>query len=31
MQATGIVNDHVADCVVRAAVEADRVASRTLP
>ena len=30
MQATGIVNDHVAGCVVRAAVEADRVAARTL-
>ncbi len=30
MQATGIVNDHVADCVVRACVEADRVAARTL-
>jgi DNA-3-methyladenine glycosylase I len=29
MQATGIVNDHIATCVVRAAVEADRVASRT--
>jgi DNA-3-methyladenine glycosylase I len=29
MQATGIVNDHVADCIVRASVEADRVASRT--
>ena len=27
MQATGIVNDHVADCHVRAAVEADRVAA----
>jgi DNA-3-methyladenine glycosylase I len=24
MQATGIVNDHVADCIVREAVEADR-------
>ena len=24
MQATGIVNDHVADCIVRAAVEAQR-------
>jgi DNA-3-methyladenine glycosylase I len=24
MQATGIVNDHVADCWVRAAVEAER-------
>jgi DNA-3-methyladenine glycosylase I len=31
MQATGIVNDHVEDCVVRAAVEADRVAARTHP
>ena len=30
MQATGIVNDHLADCHVRAAVEADRVAARTL-
>ncbi len=30
MQATGIVNDHVAGCFVRAAVEADRVAHRTL-
>ena len=30
MQATGIVNDHVEDCIVRAAVEADRVAARTL-
>ena len=29
MQATGIVNDHVADCIVRASVEADRVAART--
>ncbi len=28
MQATGIVNDHVEECIVRAAVEADRVASR---
>ena len=28
MQATGIVNDHVEDCIVRAAVEADRVAAR---
>ena len=26
MQATGIVNDHVAGCVVRAAVEAERAA-----
>ena len=24
MQATGIVNDHVADCIVREAVDADR-------
>ena len=24
MQATGIVNDHVADCIVREAVEAER-------
>lgn len=31
MQATGIVNDHVAGCIVREAVEADRVASRTSP
>ena len=30
MQATGIVNDHIATCVVRASVEADRVAARTL-
>jgi DNA-3-methyladenine glycosylase I len=30
MQATGIVNDHLAGCIVRASVEADRVASRTL-
>lgn len=30
MQATGIVNDHLEKCLVRAAVEADRVASRTL-
>jgi DNA-3-methyladenine glycosylase I len=29
MQATGIVNDHVEACHVRAAVEADRVAART--
>ena len=29
MQATGIVNDHVEDCIVRASVEADRVAART--
>lgn len=28
MQATGIVNDHVEDCFVRAAVEADRAAVR---
>jgi DNA-3-methyladenine glycosylase I len=31
MQATGIVNDHVENCIVRHAVEADRVASRTHP
>ncbi len=30
MQATGIVNDHLDKCRVRAAVEADRVAARTL-
>ncbi len=30
MQAIGIVNDHIAGCVVRASVEADRVAARTL-
>jgi DNA-3-methyladenine glycosylase I len=30
MQATGIVNDHLDTCLVRAAVEADRVAARTL-
>jgi 3-methyladenine DNA glycosylase Tag len=29
MQATGIVNDHVADCFVRAAVEAARRARTT--
>ncbi len=29
MQATGIVNDHLATCVVRASLEAERVASRT--
>ncbi|MFP5362937.1 MAG: DNA-3-methyladenine glycosylase I [Thermoleophilia bacterium] len=29
MQATGIVNDHVQDCVVRAAVDADRLAPTT--
>jgi DNA-3-methyladenine glycosylase I len=28
MQAIGIVNDHVADCVVRAAVQADIDAAR---
>ena len=31
MQATGIVNDHLENCIVRAAVEADIVAARTLP
>ncbi len=31
MQATGIVNDHLADCIVRDAVQADIVAARTLP
>jgi DNA-3-methyladenine glycosylase I len=31
MQATGIVNDHLETCIVRAAVEADIVAARTLP
>jgi DNA-3-methyladenine glycosylase I len=31
MQATGIVNDHLEDCIVRAAVEAEIVAARTLP
>jgi DNA-3-methyladenine glycosylase I len=30
MQATGIVNEHLDTCLVRAAVEADRVAARTL-
>jgi len=30
MQATGIVNDHLEQCHVRAAVEADRAAARTL-
>ncbi|HWC27944.1 MAG TPA: DNA-3-methyladenine glycosylase I [Solirubrobacteraceae bacterium] len=30
MQAIGIVNDHVADCSVRAAVEADRAGARTV-
>jgi DNA-3-methyladenine glycosylase I len=28
MQATGIVNDHVAECIVREAVEAERAAAR---
>jgi len=28
MQATGIVNDHLEDCIVRDAVQADRLASR---
>jgi len=28
MQATGIVNDHVADCIVRDAVQAERRAAR---
>jgi DNA-3-methyladenine glycosylase I len=31
MQATGIVNDHLEDCIVRAAVEAEIAAARTLP
>jgi DNA-3-methyladenine glycosylase I len=31
MQATGIVNDHLEDCIVRAAVEAEIVAARALP
>jgi DNA-3-methyladenine glycosylase I len=31
MQATGIVNDHLAGCIVRDAVQADIVAARTLP
>jgi len=31
MQATGIVNDHVAGCVVREAVEAERRSSRLRP
>jgi DNA-3-methyladenine glycosylase I len=31
MQATGIVNDHVAGCIVRDAVQADIVAARTSP
>jgi len=31
MQATGIVNDHLQDCIVRVAVQADIVAARTLP
>jgi DNA-3-methyladenine glycosylase I len=31
MQATGIVNDHLEACIVRAAVEADIVAARRLP
>ena len=30
MQATGIVNDHLEDCIVRAAVEAEIVAARRL-
>ena len=28
MQATGIVNDHVAGCIVREAVQAERAAAR---
>jgi DNA-3-methyladenine glycosylase I len=31
MQATGIVNDHLAGCIVRDAVQADIVAARALP
>ena len=31
MQATGIVNDHLEQCHVRASVQADRVAAGTLP
>jgi DNA-3-methyladenine glycosylase I len=31
MQATGIVNDHLEDCIVRGAVEAEIAAARTLP
>jgi DNA-3-methyladenine glycosylase I len=31
MQATGIVNDHLESCIVRAAVEAEIAAARTLP